>query len=167
MRKRPAAPQLARDVDLAIKMQPFVEAGTETIIIEPDCEPTCVCEPTGLFWFDTFSGTFSATTVFAYTLEFVYTLTTDIAYEAKVLGNLCDQEVVWDIQYSGLVATAPPLIRTVDHVLMTSAKQSQYDAASIEIVKPGTIEFRATVCDITLGPIFLVIVEDISGYYGP
>lgn len=161
MRKRKAAPQLARDVDLAIKMQPV-----QPIIVEgAECEPACECAPTGLYWFDEFFGTFSSSAVYAYTEENNYYLLSSIEFEAKVLGNLCDEEVEWDIQYSNpFIENYPPLIRTIDHVLMISAKQNDYTPFVTEDVWDGVIEFRATVCGVTLGPILLTVVPYSESY---
>ena len=82
-------------------------------------------------------------------------------HAAKVVGELCDEEVTWKIEWSG--SGDGPTVWTDGPYIIVYPPMSSSEREFLEL-NEGTLSVTATVKGVTYGPINLIIEEE---PYGP
>lgn len=124
--------------------------------------PECVVSVEGLYWQDEVTEEFDISADITEYNEHtgeggMWTTMHFWMHAAKLVGELCDEEVVWETVWSGL--GTGPIVWTDGPYCIVYPPMSDIERAFLEL-REGTLSVTATVKGVSYGPINLIIEEE-------
>jgi hypothetical protein len=126
-----------------------------------ECEE-CVVAVGGLFWQDSITGEFDISSDITEYVEWAgypgaYYPVNFWLHAAKLVGELCDEEVTWETTWSG--GGIGPTVWSDGPYIIIYPRMSDSSRDFLELDE-GTLSITATVKGVEYGPINLIIEEE-------